>query len=139
MPITSVNIGGKYFPIGQIFDKTLYASGPVKIYRSVIGQPVYTANAGQPVGIVYSYVERDGILWWQFLDTYNKPYYAKHSPTAFSLSAIVNQGSQTHQEIEEQKEKDKNPVLSTIAETAQRILMPVAIAAAVYYLVKSTK
>lgn len=95
---------------GQVVGKTLFALKEISIYRSLptttVNNPVYKVPVGQAVGIVYSWVERNGILFWQFIDKNERPYYAPHAPGAYSLDALKQQGAKTSVEILQEK-KDK--------------------------------
>lgn len=83
------------FSAGDIVGKTLIAKKKISIYRSRSdAKPFGFVNAGQPVGIVYSYLSPNlnyPNLWWMFKDN-NKVYYAEHKEGNFDISALTNQG-----------------------------------------------
>lgn len=60
---------------------------------SLNGKIVGTITPGQIVGPIYSWVERDGYVWWMFDYTIpgNTPgaYYVAHRSTAFKLTNCV--------------------------------------------------
>lgn len=108
MPSTST------YSAAQIVGKNLIAARPVKLTRSPSAQApeIYTAQAGQSVGVVFSWVGGGdkGPLWWQFLDSNKRPYYALHEQGAFSLEVLQAQGTLTVEEerkaAEEKKKQD---------------------------------
>lgn len=132
----NVKIGGKIVPVGQVYDKSLFATRPIKLYRRPDStQVVYSVQSGEHVGIVYSHV-MDGLsLWWMFYDKYGKPYYARHEENAFSWSALQQQGTQTAEEIVKEN-KPKTP-LDSIIEGVGTIVKPAVIAIALYYAAKA--
>lgn len=99
--ILNVDIQGKIIGINQLLDKGLYAAADVPLYRDINlfykGQKgVYTAKAGEYVGKIYGTVQKNGNdLWWQFYDSKEQPYWAKHNPNSFSLTKLVQQNVKT--------------------------------------------
>ena len=83
------------FSAGDIVGKTLIAKKKINLYRSRSdSKPFGFVNAGQPVGIVYSYLSpslNNPNLWWMFKDN-NKVYYAEHKEGNFDISSLTNQG-----------------------------------------------
>jgi hypothetical protein len=61
-----------------------------------------TIAPGSPVGQVYSYIQRGGNVYWQFIDFTNKPYYILHTPDSFKFSGDVQQA------VQEQKQQAEN-------------------------------
>jgi len=94
------------FSASQIVGKNLIAAKAVKIKRLPLDSDtaapvVYTAAAGQPVGVVYSWVmpaPGRSSLWWVFNDSSGKPYYAEHKEGAFNIQNLVDQGTLTVKE-----------------------------------------
>lgn len=89
------------FNAGAIIDKTLIARKKLAVYNSA-GLPVGYVAAGQPAGIVYSYLEpkpgvRDKITWQFSLN--GNFYYIPHELGAFDISSIRKQGVYTLDEI----------------------------------------
>ena len=70
-----------------VLDKNLYAKGKVSAYDLPNGKVIFTIDNGGLVGNVYSYVVRNGIVWWQFYKN-NKPYYVKHDNNKLSLKEL---------------------------------------------------
>jgi hypothetical protein len=61
----------------KLIGKTLYAKSNVDLYNYPGGKVIKTIPAGNKLGIVDSYNVYEGNVYWQFLDAYNKTYYAK--------------------------------------------------------------
>jgi hypothetical protein len=92
------------FKPGDLYDKTLYAKKSVNIYTtpSSVGTKLRTISPGDMVGVIWSHVMRDGVLWWQLYDN-NKLAYVSHAEGKFSLEDLKAQGLVSTQ----QKEADK--------------------------------
>lgn len=71
-----------------VINKNLYAKGNVDLYDSPGGKIIRSISDGGLVGNVYSWVTRNGIVYWLFYDTYGKPYYVKHDSTKLSLKEL---------------------------------------------------
>lgn len=85
------------YSAADLIDKTLIAKKPIAIKRFALdtAPTVYTVMSGQPVGKVYSWLNAGTgrqYLYWEFLDSYGRPYYAAHTADSYSLSAIKQQG-----------------------------------------------
>lgn len=83
----------------DIVGKTLFAKRAVDLSRSAGGNTVFTAKAGDALGVVYSWVTKessDGMkLYWMFYDANKRPYYAKHETGAFDVNSLTQQGVTT--------------------------------------------
>ena len=121
----------------QIIGKTLIAakSVPIKRYPSASAPVVYTAKRGESVGTVYSWVKDGTTLYWVFEDANQKPYYAKHRPGYFNLSALQDQGAQTNEDIQNAADQAANPVTYAIT----KLLRPVALAAGAFFIIKALR
>lgn len=135
MKLVKKHIGQDIFSADQVVGKTLIAktSVPLKRMPAASAPVVYTARKGNVVGVVYSWVMDGPALYWQFLDQYNKPYYAEHRPGLFSVDALQQQGAQTLEDIQEAQQQAQNPIGTTI----ERIVKPVALAAAAFFIIKA--
>ena len=80
----------------KIIGKTLFAKRQVDKLNTSL-QKIGTFQAGQSVGQVYSYIVRNGQVYWMFSDAFGKPYLVKHDSTAFQFSSGVQQA------VEQQK------------------------------------
>ena len=117
-----IMIGGKTYTVNQIIGKTLIASKDTKLYSGVKGTPsvVGTVKAGQPIGVVFSYItpdRADGRSWLMFESSYipgtaAKVYYAPNEVA--SGSGLTEQGTLTLEEErkreEEERQKQNDPV-----------------------------
>lgn len=76
--------------ITQIIGKTLFAAKTVTVHRlpDPNSEIVATVQPGHTVGVVYSWVTRNGKIWWQF-DNFT---YAIHEPDLYSLKKLYDQG-----------------------------------------------
>jgi hypothetical protein len=61
----------------KVVGKNLFSKGAVDLVSLPGGKVIKTIKAGGLLGIVDSWIVRDGFVYWQFLDTYKQPYYAK--------------------------------------------------------------
>lgn len=103
------------YPVDQIIGKGLVAKQPVKIKRAASDQAadVYTVPTGTSVGIVYSYLMPTAgrsTLYWEFIDSNGRSYYAAHRPGFYDVESLKNQGALT---FEEQKKQEEEKNLST--------------------------
>lgn len=109
---------GSVYDVGDILDKTLWAQKTVPVLRSPNDSavPFGEVHAGNPIGVVFSYLEASPAanrsnLYWMFMEPgYNgKPYYVKHEPNAFDLQALRDQGIISIKEKEEQEKQANRP------------------------------
>lgn len=106
---------GELIDASQLKDKTLIAKKLVKVYRSAADNaiPFGTVAAGDPVGVVFSWVDPNytsrSTLYWMFYDAQNGAYYVPHEAGAFDVTSLKEQGVLTvsDQVAKEQKEQDK--------------------------------
>ena len=70
----------------RVIGKSLYAKGVVNVY-SVPGAVARVINDGGLIGVVDSYLTRNGEVYWQFYNAYGVPYYVKHD-TNLSLPGL---------------------------------------------------
>ena len=87
----------------KIIGKTLYAKRKLDKLNSSL-QKIGTFSAGQSVGQVFSYIVRNGQVYWLFKDVFGKPYLVKHDSTAFQFSGGVQEAVKK-QEAEKVKEE----------------------------------
>lgn len=88
----------------KIIGKTLFAKRELNKLDSSL-QKIGTFKAGQSVGQVFSYIVRNGQVYWLFKDPFGKPYLVKHDSTAFQFSAGVQEAAK-----KEQQEKVKEEI-----------------------------
>lgn len=144
--VQNVPIGNKVVPVGEVYEKTLYATKPIKVMRNPDSATVVrTIGAGSPVGVVYSVLERNGVLWWVLYPTseekakfgqYVSPT-VRHTADSFSLTKLQQQGTQTSEDKIKQEQQQQNPILFAISDTIKSLFMPVAIGAGAYFIIKA--
>ena len=81
----------------KIIGKTLFAKRKLDKLNSSL-QKVGTFNAGESVGQVFSYIVRNGQVYWLFKDPFGKPYLVKHDSTAFQFSSGVQEAVKKEKE-----------------------------------------
>lgn len=103
--------------VSQIVGRDLFALQPVTVYTNA-GSVAYTVQPGQRVGTVYSWLERDGQIIWILEGNY---YQVRHTPGAFDLEAIQEQGGKTNEELKKERENANKTwferAFSNVAET----------------------
>lgn len=100
------------YSVDDIVGKTLIAKKKVAIKRqpSDTAPTVYTVSPGETVGVVYSWVSRDGSIWWMYYDTNKNPYYTRHEPGLYDVKALAAQGAVSLDEIRDAEKKADSPV-----------------------------
>lgn len=94
----------------KLIGKTLFAKKDLSRLNSNLVK-IGTIVAGSPVGQVYSYIQKGGQVYWQFIDFNNKPYYILHTADSFKFSGDVKQAiEEKKQEIEKQEKQEKGAV-----------------------------
>ncbi len=107
----------------KIIGKTLFAKKNLDRLNSSLVK-IGTIVAGSPVGQVYSYIQRGGKVYWQFIDFNNKPYFVLHSPDSFKFSGDVKQAiEEKKQEIEKIEKEQKGSVPFYIEKYGKWILI----------------
>jgi len=125
------------YSMDQVIGKTLYANEAVNVYSlpDTSSSILFTVKTGDLVGSVYSYILRDGKLWWMLqpsgqLDKYG---YVIHETNRFSESIIREQGSLTIKEVEEAKKLAEMSTLETVGYYIKQLLY-IAVPATLVYL-----
>lgn len=99
------------YSAAQIVGKSMVARENIELKRFPLdsAKSVFTVKAGDTVGTVYSYVQGAfATVWWVFLDSKGKEYYAKHEKGAFDVQALKDQGAlNVQEETEQQKKKEQ--------------------------------
>jgi hypothetical protein len=107
----------------KIIGKTLFAKKDLTRLNSSLVK-IGTIVAGSPVGQVYSYIQRGGKVYWQFIDFNNKPYFVLHTPDSFKFSGDVKQAiEEKKQEIEKIAKEQKGSVPFYIEKYGKWILI----------------
>ena len=109
----------------KIIGKTLFAAKQVEKLNSNLTN-IGNFAKGSSVGVVYSYIIRNGSVYWLFYDVSNKPYYIKHSADSFKFSGGVSEALQQQQlEKEKQLIQDKGAVPYYIEKYGKWVLLAV--------------
>lgn len=88
----------------RIVGKGLIAKVTVAKLNGVL-QKVGTFKKGESIGTVYSYVMKDGKLYWMFYDSFDRPYYVQHGEGRFVLTdAIKSEIRKQKAEIRQQEQ-----------------------------------
>jgi hypothetical protein len=95
---------GTTIKVDQIIGRDLFALKQVTVLSSLFEQK-YTVAVGQRVGKVYSYLERNGQIYWQF----ENGDMVLHSTGAFDLKSIIDQGGKTSEQLTREKELENKP------------------------------
>lgn len=105
------------YSVDQVLEKTLTAKKDLPVYNGYppgIVKRIGTVKAGNPAGIVFSYIAADPTkgrdqLWWMFYpaSSAGSYYYMPHDADAFDLDALRQQGVISVEE-QQQQEQDKN-------------------------------
>lgn len=98
----------------KIIGKTLIAKVNISKLSGTFNK-VATFAPGETIGIVYSYVMRDGKLFWLFYDTFDKPYYVQHGQGRFEVTDTIRteirkQRAEQQQQEAEQLKKIKGEI-----------------------------
>ena len=107
----------------KIIGNTLFAKKDlIRLNSSLV--KIGTIVAGSPVGQVYSYIQRGGKVYWQFIDFNNKPYFILHTADSFKFSGDVKQAvEQQKKEVEKVQKQEKGSVPFYIEKYGKWILI----------------
>jgi hypothetical protein len=74
----------------KYFGATLIALKPVVKYNGAL-QPIRTFKAGQTVGVIYSYIVRNGAVYWMVYDNpfQTNPFYVLHTTGSFKVTGQI--------------------------------------------------
>jgi hypothetical protein len=101
-------IGATYTP-NQLVGVFVYAGKNVSAYNSIEGTPVVTIPKDAPIGEIFSYVIRDGVLWWMFYYNNNTPFYIRNSDNVFNNVLLEASGVvSAEQQIIDAEQENQN-------------------------------
>ena len=107
----------------KIIGKTLFAKKNLTRLNSSLVK-IGTITAGSPVGQVYSYIQRGGKVYWQFIDFNNRPYFVLHTPDSFKFTGDVRQAvQQQKREVEKVEKEEKGSIPFYIEKYGKSILI----------------
>jgi hypothetical protein len=109
----------------DILDKTLYAKKSVNVYSAPnnLLTPLYVVNPGNIVGVVYSWVKKNDIVYWHLYDNT----FVTHDSEKFSLEKLQEQGAQSTEEKLEAEAEANMPWYEKLTKTATKTLITIAI------------
>jgi len=107
----------------KIIGKTLFAKKDLTRLNSALVK-IGTIVKGSPVGQVYSYIQRGGKVYWQFIDFNNKPYFIEHTPDSFKFTGDVKQAvEQQKKDVEKIQKQEKGSIPFYIEKYGKLILL----------------
>jgi len=94
------------FSIKQLLEKSFYAKKKLPFYRQPNGKAAGYFAPGAFIGNLYSYVTKNGTIFFMFYDKNKKPFYVKNNPGSgeLDLNALVKQGVKN--ELQEARDKE---------------------------------
>jgi len=109
----------------DILDKTLYAKKSVNVYSAPnnLLTPLYVVSPGNIVGVVYSWVKKNDIVYWHLYDNT----FVTHDSEKFSLEKLQEQGAQSTEEKLEAEAEANMPWYEKLTKTATKTLITIAI------------
>jgi hypothetical protein len=106
----------------KIIGKTLFAKKDLtRLNGSLV--KIGTIVAGSPVGEVYSWIQRNGKLYWSFNDFSNKPYYVLHTPDSFKFTGDVKQVIQENKQEKENIQKEQKGSIPFYIEKYGKVIL----------------
>jgi len=106
----------------KIIGKTLFAKKNLTRLNSSLVK-IGTIVAGSPVGEVYSWIQRNGKLYWSFNDFSNKPYYVLHTPDSFKFTGDVKQVIQENKQEKENIQKEEKGSIPFYIEKYGKVIL----------------
>lgn len=65
-----------------------------------------TFAPGEPVGVVYSYIQRGTNLYWMIRPTYGEPFYVLHGAGRFEITEDIKNAIREQQQEREQERRE---------------------------------
>lgn len=93
----------------KVIGKTLYARQPVQLFKYVGSESFKTLPTNSVIGVVWSWIVKDGSLYWVFEDNNKKFYYVKHDANKIKLAKESEQEIKNIQEEEKLKQRGVIP------------------------------
>lgn len=93
----------------RVINKTLIAKVNIAKLDGALKQ-IGLFKPGATIGVVYSYILRDGKLYWMLYDSLNRPFYVQHGQNRFVITdAIASEIKKQRRELTaEEQEQLKN-------------------------------
>lgn len=136
--VSNKAINQNTYNANDVIGKTLIANIPVNVYSQAANiNLLYTVRPGNTVGVVYSWVNKNGVIWWQ-LEPGNK--FVSHSIGKFNLQVLEDQGLLTTEEKEQVKEEENKTWFQKFLEgTSKKVLTSAALIAIGYIILKQVR
>lgn len=136
--VTNKSINSNTYNANDVIGKTLIANIPVNVYAEATNvNLLYTVRPGNTVGVVYSWVNKNGVIWWQ-LEPGNK--FVSHSIGKFNLQVLEDQGLLTTEEKEQVKEDANKTWFQKFLEgTSKKVLTGAALITIGYIIYKQVR
>ena len=136
--VTNKGINQNTYNANDVIGKTLIANIPVNVYAEASNiNLLYTVRPGNTVGVVYSWVNKNGVIWWQ-LEPGNK--FVSHAIGKFNLQVLEDQGLLTTEEKQEAEEdKNKTWFQKFLEGTSKKVLTGAALLAVGYIIFKQVR
>jgi hypothetical protein len=128
----------KSYSVADILDKTLIVktNTNARSYPSLNAPILRVFKTGEVAGVPYSYVTRDGVIWFMFDDVLTKkPYYI--SSAAISGFNLQEQGVKTTEEKAKEEEEKKAIQNRDIFDRIFDVIINVALLVLAAYLLNS--
>lgn len=115
------------YNVSEIVGKTLYAKVKVNLYGypDSTRKPIGTVNAGNPIGVVDSWLnpdQADGKLWWSFINSKGLRYHVPHALNVFDVGSLKGQGALTTEEKIAKQEYENAGITDKLMITAKTYL-----------------
>jgi len=136
--VSNKSINQNTYNSNDVIGKTLIANIPVNVYAEASNiNLLYTVRPGNTVGVVYSWVNKNGVIWWQ-LEPGNK--FVSHAIGKFNLQVLEDQGLLTTEEKQEAEEdKNKTWFQKFLEGTSKKVLTGAALLAVGYIIFKQVR
>ena len=100
--------------VNKIIGKGLIAKKNVDRLNSSL-QKIGTYKPGESIGVVYSYIQRNGKIYWMFQPDFMPPYLVEHTSTSFQITddianVIKEQKLQREKELRDQEIEIKGAI-----------------------------
>jgi len=132
------------YSVSDILDKTLIAKIKTPVYSdaSDTAQPIGYVVPGQPIGVVYSYLnpkEGRSDFWWMFYENNGKTYYTPHKKGQFDVSALRAQGVISTEEKTEIAKAEAETITQKVEKYGKYILAGIFTLGAFSIIIKNRK
>jgi hypothetical protein len=99
----------KEYSLSQLIGKTLYSKKEISLYATTASKKPYAiVKPGNYIGVLNSWIEKDGNLWLLFKYGANNQFVIKAEPGSIDTSNLAAQGAKT---VEQEKKAEDQKVL----------------------------